>query len=112
MGRTVISEDGRFEWDEEKAEFNLKKHGLAFEEILSVFDDPCLLELYDDSHSTGTEDRMRGIGSLQGVLVLYACYTERCGRTRIFSVRKTRPREENLYYEWLKTVNYGTGRRD
>jgi uncharacterized DUF497 family protein len=66
MGRTVISEDRRFEWDEEKAEFNLKKHGLGFEEILSVFDDPCLLEFYDDSHSTGTEDRMRGIGSLQG----------------------------------------------
>jgi uncharacterized DUF497 family protein len=44
MGRTIISADGRFEWDEEKALINLKKHGLAFGEILSVFDDPNSLE--------------------------------------------------------------------
>jgi uncharacterized DUF497 family protein len=73
MGRTIVSADGRFEWDEEKAKLNLKKHGLAFNEILPVFDDPHMLEFYDDSHSTDTEDRIRGIGSLQGVLVLYTC---------------------------------------
>lgn len=27
MGKTVISDDGRFEWDEEKNEINRKKHG-------------------------------------------------------------------------------------
>jgi uncharacterized DUF497 family protein len=40
MGRTIISENGHFEWDEEKAVTNFAKHGLAFEEILPVFDDP------------------------------------------------------------------------
>jgi uncharacterized DUF497 family protein len=105
MGKTIVSADGRFEWDEEKAELNLKKHGLAFDEILPVFDDPNMLEFYDDSHSTDTEDRMRGIGSLQGVLVLYTCYTERYGRTRIYSVRKARTREEAMYYERLKALN-------
>jgi uncharacterized DUF497 family protein len=105
MGKTIISEDRRFEWDEDKAAFNLKKHGLAFDEILPVFDDPHILEFYDDSHSTDTEDRMRGIGSLEGVLVLYACYTERGRRTRIYSVRKARPREEALYYERIKKIN-------
>ena len=104
MGRTIISADGHFEWDEEKAELNIKKHGLAFNEILPVFDDPHMLELYDDSHSTDMEDRIRGIGLLQGVLVLYTCYTERNGRTRIYSVRKARPKEEAMYYEQLKTI--------
>ncbi len=30
MGNTVISDDGRFEWDEEKNEINRKKHGFGF----------------------------------------------------------------------------------
>jgi uncharacterized protein len=102
VGKTIVSADGRFEWDEEKAKLNMKKHGLAFNEILSVFDDPYMLELYDDFNSTDTENRTRGIGSLQGVLVLYTCYTERYGRTRIYSVRKARPKEEAIYYEQLK----------
>ena len=102
MGRTIISTDGRFEWDEDKDVFNRNKHGLAFAEILSVFDDPHMVELYDDSHSTEKEERIRGIGSLQGVLILFVCYTERGSRTRIYSARKARPREEAAYYEQLK----------
>jgi len=34
MGKTIISADGRFEWDEEKAELNMKKHGSAFEDAI------------------------------------------------------------------------------
>ena len=30
----------RFQWDAVKAEFNLTKHGVAFEESLTVFYDP------------------------------------------------------------------------
>ena len=36
MGKTVISDDGRFEWDEEKNEINRKKHGFGFEAITDV----------------------------------------------------------------------------
>jgi uncharacterized DUF497 family protein len=32
-----------FEWDEEKASSNLKKHGISFEEAMTVFDDPYFL---------------------------------------------------------------------
>jgi hypothetical protein len=35
--------------------------GWAFDDILPVFDDPAMLEFYDNSHLTDTEDRMRGI---------------------------------------------------
>lgn len=45
MGKTVISDDGRFKWDEEKNEINRKKHGFGFEEIADVFDDQ---EVYYD----------------------------------------------------------------
>ena len=47
MGKTIVSEDGRFEWDEEKDKLNKAEHGLYFSEILPAFDDPYLLELYD-----------------------------------------------------------------
>jgi uncharacterized DUF497 family protein len=104
MGKTIISDDGRFEWDEEKDRMNIKKHGLAFKEILPVFDDPNMIEYFDDSHSTDEEDRKRGMGILQGVLVLYVCYTERGGRTRIYSARKTTPGEEVKYYERLNDI--------
>ena len=36
MGKTIISNDGRFEWDEEKNLSNIKKHGIAFDEILET----------------------------------------------------------------------------
>ena len=31
---TIISEDGRFEWDDGKNWLNQRKHDIAFEEIL------------------------------------------------------------------------------
>ena len=49
---TVISPDGRFEWDEEKNTFNKENHGFYFEEILNVFNDPFFMEAYDREHST------------------------------------------------------------
>jgi uncharacterized DUF497 family protein len=101
---TVISKDGRFEWDEVKSEINKAKHGLDFEEILPVFEDPYMIEFYDDAHSTDIEDRIIGIGMLQGVLVLIVCYTQRSDRTRIFSARKALHREEDRYYEQLKDI--------
>lgn len=30
----------RFDWDSEKAEINLKKHGISFDEAKTVFYDP------------------------------------------------------------------------
>ena len=52
---TVVQ--GRFEWDSEKNEINIKKHGFSFEEILSVFDDPHFIERADLEHSTIEEER-------------------------------------------------------
>jgi uncharacterized DUF497 family protein len=102
MSATIITEDDRFEWNDEKTIANREKHGLTFDEILPVFDDPNIIEYYDDTHSTTDEDRIIGIGMLQGLLILFVCYTERNGRIRIFSARKARPKEEAKYYEQIK----------
>lgn len=37
----------RFEWDETKSAINLRKHGIAFETAVLVFDDPQQLLLPD-----------------------------------------------------------------
>jgi uncharacterized DUF497 family protein len=106
MGKTIISFDGRFEWDEDKSRINKELHGLYFDEILLAFDDPYILELYDEVHSTLEETRHIGLAELQDFIILYLSYTEpESGRTRIISVRPTEPIEERMYYEWRKNFN-------
>ena len=107
MGKTVISDDDRFEWDEKKDRINEAKHGFSFVEALRLFDDPYLLELYDDEHATVEEERYIGIGNLRGMLILAAGYTERGKRTRIYSARKATDKEERIYYEKVQEFNSG-----
>jgi uncharacterized protein len=40
-----------FEWDETKAASNLEKHGVSFEEAVSVFADPLYVDFFDPDHS-------------------------------------------------------------
>lgn len=40
-----------FEWDEEKANANLRKHKVSFEEAKTVFNDPLLMTFPDPEHS-------------------------------------------------------------
>lgn len=101
---TVVSADNRFEWDSEKNEANRQKHGISFEEILPVFDDPFFLERYDYLHSDESEDRMFGIGIVNGVAVVATAFTER-QRIRIISARLASPTEEKVYYEYCKRLN-------
>ena len=106
MSNTTISEDGRFEWDDKKNKSNKKEHGFYFNEILCAFDDPCFLELYDDSHSTYEETRYKGLAELQDFVILYLSFTETAkGRTRLISARLAEPIEEDMYYEWRKNFN-------
>ena len=44
-----------FEWDAHKADSNLKKHGVAFEQAASVFLDALSLTVFDEVHSQHEE---------------------------------------------------------
>ena len=46
----------RFEWDPNKAEANLAKHEVSFEEAMSVFADPLALIFPDEEHSLDEEN--------------------------------------------------------
>ncbi|MCL2557063.1 MAG: BrnT family toxin [Treponema sp.] len=106
MGRTIISEDGCFEWDEEKNRRNLKKHGFSFDEILEVFDDPALLEGYDRGHSQA-EDRYYCIGCLNGIFCVIVFYAQR-ERTRIISARQADAQEQERYNGYFEKIDTGT----
>jgi uncharacterized DUF497 family protein len=96
---TVISPDGRFEWDEAKNNLNKKDHGFYFEEILAVFDDPFFLEAYDRDNSTLDEVRWKGIASFSQRIYFFISYTEQNDRTRIISARLAEPPEREYYDE-------------
>jgi hypothetical protein len=88
----------KFEWDEVKAEANLGKHGVSFEEAQTVFDDPLYVDFYDPDHSSD-EHRYIIIGrSRQGRLLLVA-YTGRGSVTRLISAREVTPAERKAYEE-------------
>lgn len=85
----------QFEWDEEKNNANIKKHGIAFATAAKVFTDKNRIEIYDEAHSMD-EDRYITIG-LAGD-VLFVVYTERCSKIRMISARLATARERRLYY--------------
>jgi uncharacterized DUF497 family protein len=111
MGRTIVSEDGCFEWDENKDRKNRKEHGFSFNEILEIFDDPAFLEGYDYEHSIN-EERYYGIGCLNNVLYVIAFYTIRkkseshgaIERKRIISARKADSEEQERYNDYFKKI--------
>jgi len=90
----------KFEWDPQKADINLKKHGVSFQEAASVFGDPLSITYYDPDHST-KEHRFITIGtSLTGMFIMVA-HTDRGDNVRIISARKI-TRQERRYYEECK----------
>lgn len=99
MGKTVVH--GNFEWDSEKAELNIKRHGISFDEILPMFDDPLFWEQYDSTHSNADEPRYFGTAKIKGFTVVVSIYTER-KRTRIISARVSTAEEAKKYEEWCK----------
>ena len=85
-----------FEWDNEKANENLTKHGVSFSEASTVFGDPLSLTIPDLLHS---EDEERfvilGESGLQHVLIVVHIY--RGEVIRIISARMATSRERRDY---------------
>ena len=91
-----------FGWDRTKAESNLKKHKISFEEAQTVFSDPNARMIFDPEHS-GDEDRfvLPGISSGLRLLVICHCYKEDNMIIRIISARKANKNEQKQYGSFL-----------
>ncbi|MBQ6986749.1 MAG: BrnT family toxin [Oscillibacter sp.] len=84
-----------FEWDEEKARLNYRKHHVRFETAAHVFEDKNRIERYDNKHSD-EEERYQVIGKV-GATLLLVIYTERGERIRLISARKADPDDRREY---------------
>ena len=88
----------QLEWDPRKAKVNLAKHGVSFEEAMTVFGD-LLARIFDDEEHSEDEKREIIIGhSIQQHLVLlsFTCVED---TIRLLSARKATRRERKDYEE-------------
>ena len=89
----------KFEWDSVKAESNLKKHGVSFDEAKSVFFDEFALQFYDDQNSQLEEDRFLILGKSIESRLLLVCHCERNDgeMIRLISARRATKKEQKHY---------------
>lgn len=93
-----------FEWDEDKNQENIRKHGFDFGDAWEIFEAPLLEDL--DTRTDYGEGRWTGIGLL-GNRTVVVTFTQRGTDTiRIISLRKALKHERKKFEE---AVNYKLG---
>jgi uncharacterized protein len=86
----------RFEWHRAKAEENVRKHGISFDEAVTVFYDPLSATFNDEGHSTD-EARLITVGYSARGRLLVVSHTERRMSVRIISARRATARERKRH---------------
>lgn len=88
----------QFEWDRDKAQRNLRKHGISFDEAITVFYDPFSATFDDPDHSL-REQRLITIGYSSRERLLVVSHTERGDALRIISARRATKLERSRHEE-------------
>jgi hypothetical protein len=85
-----------FEWDGRKAAANERKHGVSFDEAMTVFADWESITIPDPDHSIG-EERFLVIGLSARDRLLVVSHADRGDNTRIISARRADAHERRKY---------------
>jgi uncharacterized DUF497 family protein len=86
----------KFEWDDQKNEANIRKHGIDFADVVEMFDHPMLTQL--DTRRDYGEDRWIGIGLLRNIMAVTVYLEWEDEETiRIISARKAECYESKEY---------------
>ena len=93
-----MSDTLSFEWDPGKAESNLAKHGVGFDDASTVFDDELAGIIFDEGHSEN-ENRYIISGMSKAGRLLAVGFTDREEKIRIIFARETTPKERRDYEE-------------
>lgn len=92
-----------FEWDPGKAQENIRKHGVRFEQAAGVFRDPMALTVFDPDSSDPAEDRWITLGQVGGRHYLLVVHTHRESDDDIVTIRiisaRAATRQEIRQYE-------------
>lgn len=88
-----------FEWDEEKAVKNFRKHGVRFETAIKVFDDPLAVSSQD--RIINGECRWQTVGTVEACILLVVAHTVQetadAEIIRVISARRAEPKERRRY---------------
>ena len=87
-----------FEWDQNTAEANLRKHNVSFEEALTAILDPFSKTALDPDHSV-SEYRFVTFAVSARQRLLTVSYTARGNCIRIINARLATKRERKIYEE-------------
>jgi len=90
----------KFEWDRRKATSNLSRHGVSFQEALSVFGDPLARIFDDEDHSIEEHRDHRTFSQRTPIDRLLTSVGE---SVRIFSARRASRKEREDYEENIKS---------
>ena len=90
-----------FDWDNNKNQSNIAKHGISFEEAIAIFDDPNVLN-YEDTRFNYGETRFVSIGQIilvtqEKTVIIVVIHTQRNQTIRLISARKANERERKCY---------------
>ena len=83
-----------YQWDDEKAQSNYRKHGIEFADAVSALADDYAITIEDDYPD---EERFVTIGTDAFRRVLVVVFTWRGESIRIISARKATPNERRQY---------------
>jgi uncharacterized protein len=89
-----------YEWDAKKANANLRKHRVSFEEASTVFLDPLAISFPDPDHSD-EEEREITIGLSSKNQVVFVLHCARQDRTRLIGARRATRKERKHYEEGI-----------
>lgn len=88
----------KFEWNEQKAKANARRHGVTFHEAATVFGDPLAITFADPDHSI-EEQRYLTFGTSRFDRLFVVSHTDREEAVRIISARQATRRERRIYEE-------------
>jgi uncharacterized protein len=86
----------QFEWDENKNQTNIRKHGIDFRDAIDVFNHPVLT--WPDGREDYGEERWIALGWMKALMGVVIYVERRADTVRIVSARKA-TRQETKRYE-------------
>lgn len=84
----------KLDWDENKNEINISKHGIDFNDLTEVYNNPMIV-IKDERMDYG-EDRFIGIAKMKSIEIVLV-WTLRNNTIRIISARQANKKERKLY---------------
>lgn len=93
-----------YEWDDQKNEINQAKHGVSFEDVISIFSSDYLIK--EDLRIDYKENRYIAYGKTINGRLIVITHTVRNGNIRIISARKANYREQKMFIEKEKANEY------